>query len=109
MVLEVFVGKHGLVGNCIIGYADVRRPSKISEHVVEIFEVVPCHTLQDILLVTSSADEELVDCKTSILSRPTKQDTLVQAVLVSPGVRVRSIPSTLYASDSPGSSPANQI
>lgn len=58
MVLEVFVGKHGLVGNCILSYADVRRPSEIAEHVLKIFEVVLWHTLQDILLVASSTDEE---------------------------------------------------
>lgn len=63
MVLEVFVGKHGLVRNYIIGYADIRRPN-ITEHVLKIFEVVLWHTFQDILLVTNSIDGELMNCKT---------------------------------------------
>jgi hypothetical protein len=57
MVLKVFVAKHRLLRNRIIGYANVRGLN-IAEHVLKILKVVLWHTLQDVLLITSSADEE---------------------------------------------------
>jgi hypothetical protein len=57
---------------------------------LKIIEVVLWHTLQDILLATGSTDEKSVDCRAfDVADRPKKQDTQVQAALVSFGECVR--------------------
>ena len=40
MILEVYVGKHGLIRNCVFGHADVGRTSKVVGHGLKVLEVV---------------------------------------------------------------------
>ena len=62
MILEVFVGKHGLCRDCIIGDTEIGRFSKIAKHVFKILEVVVWDTLQDVLLVVSATNLDSVEC-----------------------------------------------
>jgi hypothetical protein len=60
MILEICVGKHGLIEDRIIRHVNVGRFSKVVEHGFEVLSVAIRHTLQDVALIASTANGKSV-------------------------------------------------